>query len=63
MSVVPNSEEQSQCAFCLTIWAADSVKPNKPKRQLEAKHSEMKNKTEESFRRKVGESHPAKEFC
>jgi hypothetical protein len=31
------------------------MKPNKPKRHLETKHSEMKNKLKEYFRRKLDE--------
>jgi hypothetical protein len=51
-SVIINSQERPQCVLCLSILAADSMKSNKLKRNLETKHSEMKNKPEEYFHRK-----------
>jgi hypothetical protein len=38
------SEERPQCALCLKFLAGDSMKPNKLKRQLGRKHSELKKK-------------------
>jgi hypothetical protein len=52
-SVVINGEERPQCVLCLSVLAADGMKPNKLKRHLETKHSEMKNKPQEYFRRKL----------
>jgi hypothetical protein len=52
-SVAVNGEEQPQCVLCLSVLAADSMKPNKLKQRLETKHSEMKNKPQEYFRRKL----------
>jgi hypothetical protein len=50
-----NSEERPQCDLCLSISAADSMKPNKPKRHLETKQSEMENMPEKYFRWKLDE--------
>jgi hypothetical protein len=52
--VIINSEEP-HCVLCLSLLAADSMKPLKLKRHLETKHSEMKNKPEEYLRRKLDE--------
>jgi hypothetical protein len=41
--------------FCLSLLAADSMKPNKLNRHFKTKHSEMKNKPEEYFHRKLVE--------
>jgi hypothetical protein len=51
--VVINGEERPQCVLCLSVLAADSMKPNKLKRHLETKHSEMEHKPQEYFRRKL----------
>jgi hypothetical protein len=51
-SVVINGE-RLQCVLCLSVPAADSMKPNKLKRHLETKHSKMKNKPQEYFHRKL----------
>jgi hypothetical protein len=53
MGVITNSEESPQCILCLDIPAAGSVNPNKLKCHLETKNSEMQNKPEEYFRRKL----------
>jgi hypothetical protein len=52
-SVVIKGEQRPQCVLCLSVLAADSMKPNKLKRHLETKHSQMKNKPQEYFRRKL----------
>jgi hypothetical protein len=41
--------------MCFGILAADSMKPNEPKRHLETEHSEMKKKPEKYFHRKLDE--------
>lgn len=40
---VINDEERLQCVICLSILAADSMKPNKLKRHLETKHPKFTN--------------------
>jgi hypothetical protein len=52
-NVVINREELPQCVLCLSVLAADSMKPNKLKWHLETKHSDMKNKPQEYFRRNL----------
>jgi hypothetical protein len=44
MSVLIDSKQRPQKVFCLSILAADSMKPNKLKRNFETKHSELKKK-------------------
>jgi hypothetical protein len=41
---VINDDERPQCVICLSISAADSMKPNKLKRYLETKHPKFTNK-------------------
>jgi hypothetical protein len=50
-----NSKELLECVLFLSILAADSMKPNKLKQHLETKHSEMRNKPEKYFHRKLDE--------
>jgi hypothetical protein len=52
-SVIIKREKLLLCVLCLTILAANSMKPNKLKRHLYTKHSKMKNKPEEYFRWKT----------
>lgn len=47
-----NGEERPQCVVCLTVLASDSMKPNKLRRHLETKHTELVNKPKEFFARK-----------
>lgn len=48
-----NEEERPLCVICLKILAADSMKPNKPKRHLETLHSEYVNKSRQFFESKL----------
>jgi hypothetical protein len=48
-SVVINREERPQCVLCLSVLAADSMKPDKLKWHLETKRSEMKNNPKNTF--------------
>jgi hypothetical protein len=47
------TKQRPQCVLCLSILAADSMKPNEPNRHLEMKYSEMKNKIEGYSHRKL----------
>lgn len=51
----PQNNDLPQCVVCLQVLSNESLKPNKLKRHLDTKHSELKNKTKEYFVRKAEE--------
>ena len=45
-------EPKAQCVECAQILSNEALKPSKPQRHLESKHSEVKGKHKEYFERK-----------
>ncbi|XP_060771673.1 zinc finger BED domain-containing protein 5-like [Neoarius graeffei] len=52
-STLVGGEERPQCVLCMTVLAAESLKPNKLKCHLDTTHPDCKDKPVEFFRQKL----------
>ena len=53
VSIVDQGIEKLQCVLCMKVLSPESMKPSKPKRHLETKHTDCKDKDLSFFERKA----------
>ena len=53
VSIVDQGIEKLQCVLCMKVLSPESMKPLKPKRHLETKHTDCKDKDLSFFERKA----------